>query len=222
MNYTCHYDKLISRARTRNLTGYVEVHHIIPTCMLGSNSPENLVKLTPEEHYFAHLLLVKMYPSHPQLICALGKMTANSPYHHRSGRKLYGWLKRRHSVFMKEAQSGNKNSQYGSSWYNNGSTTIKVASGDLPPEGFLRGKIKKIHPINRCIDCGNVVGNRKKFRCKSCALRVSQKAQEHRIRMAILAQSSTACEKRAITRDQIDFNRGSKNPNHRSKRNSRE
>lgn len=39
---------------------YVEKHHIIPKSIGGSNKKENLVALTPKEHFVCHLLLVKM------------------------------------------------------------------------------------------------------------------------------------------------------------------
>lgn len=42
-----------------NNTPYEE-HHIIPRSLGGSDNSNNLVKLTPREHYFAHLLLVKI------------------------------------------------------------------------------------------------------------------------------------------------------------------
>ena len=71
MNYTTHYQRLIARARIRALTGYRERHHVIPRCMGGDDSPTNLVGLTPEEHYVAHQLLVKMYPWSKKLLSAV-------------------------------------------------------------------------------------------------------------------------------------------------------
>ena len=70
MNYRQHYTNLISRARNRVLEIYTESHHIIPRCLGGTDDPLNLVDLTPEEHYVAHQLLVKMYPSNRSLIFA--------------------------------------------------------------------------------------------------------------------------------------------------------
>ena len=63
MNYKKIYDSLIERGKNRNLNEYGEKHHIVPKCLGGSNKKENLVKLTPEEHYVAHQLLVKIYPN---------------------------------------------------------------------------------------------------------------------------------------------------------------
>ena len=67
MNYEHHYNLLIERDFARSISGYSENHHIIPKCMGGSDDESNLVKLTAEEHYIAHLLLVKMYPNSHRL-----------------------------------------------------------------------------------------------------------------------------------------------------------
>lgn len=76
MNYEIVYEKLIEKARKRNkINEYFEIHHIIPLSMGGSNDESNLVKLTLREHYFAHELLVEMYPECKELSCALWIMT---------------------------------------------------------------------------------------------------------------------------------------------------
>ena len=91
MNYKDHYEKLIERAKHRVLVGRIEVHHIVPRCMGGSNEAENLVRLTTEEHFLAHQLLHKIYPKEKGLLFALVKMTGN-PWGQRNN-KLYGWIK---------------------------------------------------------------------------------------------------------------------------------
>jgi len=58
--YTCWYYNIINRAKTREITGYTEKHHIIPKSCGGNNSKNNLVVLTAREHFICHLLLVKM------------------------------------------------------------------------------------------------------------------------------------------------------------------
>lgn len=118
MNYTEHYNRLIKRAKNRKHDGYVEKHHIIPKCIGGGNNKENLVELTPEEHYVAHQLLLKMYPEEQGLIYAAMLMTLNSDNHQRNN-KLYGWLKRKHANYMSISQKGRKNSQYGTCWVSN-------------------------------------------------------------------------------------------------------
>lgn len=59
MDYEAHYNRLITRGRTRALGGYKEKHHIVPKCEGGPDDPANLVSLTAREHFIAHLLLAK-------------------------------------------------------------------------------------------------------------------------------------------------------------------
>lgn len=39
----------------------VERHHIVPRCLGGDDHPSNLIDLTPEDHFFAHLLLARIH-----------------------------------------------------------------------------------------------------------------------------------------------------------------
>ncbi len=89
MNYQKHYDQLIFRARHRHIRGYKEKHHVIPRCMGGDNSKRNIVRLTPEEHFVAHQLLVKMHPGCHKLAYAAGVMAIRG-----GANKIYGWLRR--------------------------------------------------------------------------------------------------------------------------------
>ena len=54
------YYNIINQAKTRQNTGYVEIHHIIPKSIGGTNDKENLVELTAKEHFICHRLLPKM------------------------------------------------------------------------------------------------------------------------------------------------------------------
>lgn len=95
MNYQKHYDLLVARAQARQLPSniYVENHHIIPRCMGGIDEGLNIVKLTAEEHYVAHQLLIKIYPNNHKLIYAAILMATNSNGK-RNTNKVYGWLRR--------------------------------------------------------------------------------------------------------------------------------
>ena len=104
MDYKKHYDLLIKQARLKLVTGdpvYLENHHIIPKCIGGTDEPENLVYLLPEEHYIAHLLLVKIYPNESGLIYA-AHMMANR------NNKSYGWIKRKFAIQNSIDQTGMK------------------------------------------------------------------------------------------------------------------
>jgi hypothetical protein len=96
MDYKKIYENLIKKAkiRTINKLTYYEKHHIIPKCLGGSEIIENIVLLTPEEHYIAHQLLIKIYPNNEKLLfAALLMCTHNSDK--RITNKIYGWIKRR-------------------------------------------------------------------------------------------------------------------------------
>lgn len=95
----------MERAKVRDIDGYSERHHIKPRCMGGDNSPENIVRLTPEEHYVAHQLLVRIHPRNKDLIWAAISMTnatKKMPRHN----KLYGWLRRRLAERLREMNLG--------------------------------------------------------------------------------------------------------------------
>jgi hypothetical protein len=142
MNYLAIYESLISKAKLRNLEGYTETHHIIPKCMGGTDSTDNLVKLTPEEHYIAHQLLCKIYPNNNSLAKAVLMMTVN-----RSSNKLYGWIRRKHAEAMRKDQLGEKNTQYGTFWVHDPITKFskKIRVGEEIPPGWRKGRrVKKM------------------------------------------------------------------------------
>lgn len=91
---------LISRAHDRVLVGYSERHHVIPRCMGGGNENTNIVRLTPEEHYVAHQLLVKLNPGNHKLVWAAWGMTVNWTGD-RANNKAFGWLRRRASEVLR-------------------------------------------------------------------------------------------------------------------------
>ena len=103
MDYSGIYIELMERSFERQLTGYVEKHHVIPKCMGGDDQSRNLAILTPEEHYLAHLLLVKIYPKNNKLVFAANMMCINRP-----NNKKYGWIKRKHSKAQSESKKGKK------------------------------------------------------------------------------------------------------------------
>lgn len=75
MNYSKLYNSLIQRGKLRGLDKsklnfYTESHHIIPSCIGGSDDPTNLVLLSAKEHFIAHWLLAKIHYDSPGLIYA--------------------------------------------------------------------------------------------------------------------------------------------------------
>jgi hypothetical protein len=142
MNYEKHYNLLIERARVRQFDGYTEKHHVVPKCMGGTDDASNLVSLTPEEHYVAHQLLVKMHPDVRGLVSAVQLMTV----HHtesRTNNKLFGWIRRRLAIVHSIRQAGENNSQYGSYWVHNKSLrqSKRVAKDYCLEDGWEIGRV---------------------------------------------------------------------------------
>jgi len=167
MNYFMHYDRLIERAKTRSLKGYSENHHIIPRCLGGTDDKCNLVRLTPEEHYVAHQLLVKMYPTEFNLVYAANMMTVeSSKFQNRSKNKRYSWLKKRYRKVC-AARIGEKNPSYGTMWISDPSNnvSIKVQYTSTIPDGWVKGRNVR---YRICIICEKYHLKQTGKRCESC------------------------------------------------------
>ena len=84
MDYKKHYDLLIETRKGLNRENiYIEKHHIIPICMGGNNSRDNLINLTAREHFLAHWLLWRIYKN-DKLGNAFYAMTRKSSNQERS------------------------------------------------------------------------------------------------------------------------------------------
>lgn len=106
MKYQEIYNNLINRARSRITKNYVEKHHIVPRCLGGTDSKENIVNLYPEEHYLAHLLLCKLNKGNSKLLYAAMNMTSGVMINNgKRNNKAYGWLRRQYA----ESMSGDNN-----------------------------------------------------------------------------------------------------------------
>lgn len=100
MNCLKIYNDLVEKARNSTYDGYTEIHHIKPKCMGGDDSEDNLVVMSPEQHYTAHLLLAKQYPDNHSLWFASKMMTTGL---NSRRNKLYGFVRRKCNTFHKMA-----------------------------------------------------------------------------------------------------------------------
>lgn len=113
MNYQKIYDSIVERARGRKKFKrsdtnfvYYENHHVIPRCLGGSDDKINIVCLTPEEHWLAHLLLVKINPGNNKLVFACHAMCMTKSSMRRTNNKLFGWIRREYGNATSERQKG--------------------------------------------------------------------------------------------------------------------
>jgi hypothetical protein len=186
MDCRAHYERLMERARGRNLSGYSERHHVLPKCLGGKDSAANVVRLTPEEHYVAHQLLVKMHPGNHSLLWAASNMTGKTGRMQRRN-KLYGWLRRRLSEEMRGRKTGSKHSE---------ETKAKMRAAKLGRKHSAETKAKmsasisigrkgmKFSPEHRAALAAAKVGKKRQF------------SDEHRARLAAANRVSH------LTRDQ--------------------
>jgi hypothetical protein len=86
--YSRWYFNIIQRAHldvNNRLSGYFEKHHIMPKCMGGDGESNNIVQLTPKEHFVCHHLLVYMTTGKDRcrMSYALLMFTRNNTKHNR-------------------------------------------------------------------------------------------------------------------------------------------
>lgn len=89
---------------------YTEIHHILPVSLGGGNSQENLIVLTPKEHFIVHLLLTKFIfkEGYYKMLKAFNSMNMKSKttLYRYSNSRLYEHARKKlsaeHSKFLKE------------------------------------------------------------------------------------------------------------------------
>lgn len=110
--YTKIYYNIVNRAKSRIKPEFAEQHHIIPKSLGGSNSKNNLVFLTPREHFICHLLLPKMTISEKhrqQMIHAAVMMSGKKLYNSR----CYDSYRIEFQKQMSIRNSGERNPMFG-------------------------------------------------------------------------------------------------------------
>ena len=93
MNYRRVYAEFIADRRGREASLDVfDKHHILPRCVGGGDEPENIIRLAPGDHLFAHVLLARIYG--PPLIMPAVRMSGMRRYKGRHSRERYDHLRR--------------------------------------------------------------------------------------------------------------------------------
>lgn len=113
MNYKRIHDQIIDRAKSRTLPKdtYTERHHIVPRCLGGNNSKDNLVQLTAREHYIIHWLLYKIHKT-PKLAYAWHMMGIESPTTKRYNSYTFEYARKISSTYSSILFSGSGNPMY--------------------------------------------------------------------------------------------------------------
>ena len=110
MNYERIYSEFIADRLTKQPVkpAYFEKHHIVPRSLGGGDEAHNLIALTPEDHFFAHLLLAKIHGG--KLWSPIAFMVGGSrkDYKPTHSRIAHGWASRA----MSKAKQGENAPQY--------------------------------------------------------------------------------------------------------------
>lgn len=158
MNYNKIYASIVLRAqaeRTERLAlkkqgQYFENHHIIPRSLGGKNVKSNMAMLTGREHFICHWLLVKIYPvgssSREKMLMALWRMQSINECHtdRYINSKAYESLRIEFANSIGKltsiSQSGNRNSQYGKTWYTNCYTGECISTHENKSYPWYKGR----------------------------------------------------------------------------------
>jgi len=111
------YFKLIKHFKNRhNELINFEVHHIIPKSLNGTNYKNNLIKVSPKEHYILHRLLVKFTKNeaNQKMKSALYMMSLSNKQLSRY--YVYRVKNRKELLKNHNYQKGSKNSNYNRIW----------------------------------------------------------------------------------------------------------
>ena len=156
-----------TRRIAKKLMGYVEKHHVIPKTLGGSNSPDNLVWLTAEEHLEVHLLLTnmlehkdaqrKMYSAAVRMCNPQSKnqqrIFTNNDYH-----ELRQKCAELHSEYMKLKHAGSSNPFYNKKHTEESKKLISLGGKGLKrseqtKKNLANSKIGDKNPATRIVTC---------------------------------------------------------------------
>ncbi len=131
MNYQKIHDNLVTLCRTNlpkdrlfkrnpqdirllnNLPLYVEIHHILPRSLGGTDKEYNLVEVLPEEHIFIHMLRYKIFEQREDMLairCMLNGIASHGRFQGDARKALtkhlrmgYAWMRSHVQNFRKKS-----------------------------------------------------------------------------------------------------------------------
>lgn len=149
MNYRKAYMKIINYAKAQNRSkkngNYYEKHHILPKSIypLWKNRKSNLVLLTAREHFFVHLLLVKIFKNdkekYRKMVYAVSKFTTNPHNDYKISSREYERLKKDLAIATSIQFKGRKQSK---EWVKKRMASTKKTKS-LKPQKWSESQRKK-------------------------------------------------------------------------------
>jgi hypothetical protein len=131
MNYALIYQNFIldRQEKQPSKPDYFERHHIVPKALGGTDDKSNLIDLTPEDHFFAHLLLAKIHGGRMWIAVKAMSKLVNKKNTNRESLKLrcdFGFVRRNIANAFREMFSGPDGGKADKSIY-----TLKSFSGEV-------------------------------------------------------------------------------------------
>ena len=150
MNYSKIYNDLVAHRKQNSAKGYTENHHIVMRSMGGSDTDDNLVRLTGREHWIAHLLLYKIHCNSQTIhACNMMKMRCEERgIAYIKNSRAYEFIRTQHAKFIgdknKVSHKGKGNPQYGTRWICNiqMKENKKIYKDQNIPDGWILGRNK--------------------------------------------------------------------------------
>lgn len=148
MNYEKCYNQIIEKRRLESPIGFAENHHIVPRSMGGSNDPENLVLLTPREHFVCHHLLAKIYGGPMwSAYFFMSHAKSNSARGISLGPRQYAIAREKYILELKK-RTGKNNANFGNTYSQSAKDKISKTRAKYVLENHPRaftGKLKWLH-----------------------------------------------------------------------------
>jgi hypothetical protein len=120
MNHQKIYESIIEKAKSENRsrkTGICyEKHHILPKCLNGDDKKENLILLSPREHFVCHKLLIYMYKNNNKIMYAFCMMVSikNKKSIYKVSSRDYAYAKEQFRIYLtsEEVKEKRRNTIY--------------------------------------------------------------------------------------------------------------
>ena len=142
MDYSRIYEDFIADRRSApEPNGYSEKHHVLPRCLGGTDDAANLIDLTPEDHYFAHILLARIHGGKLwHAVECMGRLPAGErDLHALKSRVGYGIARRKSAEWFSERFSGDGNPAFDRNTYVFRSADGEQVEGPRPEVALATG-----------------------------------------------------------------------------------